>query len=695
MQNATNPELELAMGIAQTTGACLFLTGKAGTGKTTFLRKLREESPKRMVVVAPTGVAAMNAGGVTIHSLFQLPFGPIVPGQKVEVSKFTREKIQIIRTIDLLVIDEISMVRADVLDGVSDVLCRFRNKEKPFGGVQLLMIGDLQQLSPVARDEEWSLLREHYETPYFFSSKALQQIRYESIELVKVYRQSDAHFLHLLNQVRDNCMDAQCLLELNARYQPEFLKGNTEGYITLTTHNHQAQRINQAKLEALSNPSRIYPAIVEGDFGESLFPTDEQMELKEGAQVMFLRNDAQQRFFNGKIGCVESLHGDEILVRCDGDNSLVVVERVDWENVKYHVNEETKEIDSKILGTFKQYPLKLAWAITIHKSQGLTFEKAIIEAGASFAHGQVYVALSRCKTLDGMVLSSPLNLRSVILDATVKGYSSAMGERTPDASRVQGLQLQYQEELLRDLFDFSEFERHWNYATKIVREHERVLFGIGLAQLGEIHLTVRTAILEVGEKFKQQMRRLVLEHGGVEDNEALQLRVRKASLYFQQKVDEELEALKRISWKTDNKEVKKQLADPLEHTAQFFKYKSLSFVFCTHNAFHTKEYLHMRARALLESAAYKLKVIAKSSGDDLYSRLNGWRVRKAEEWGVEPYMVVPQTTMDELARKPPHSMDELAKIKGIGKKRVEEYGMEIVVLVRQYMEDNDRLGEKR
>jgi hypothetical protein len=694
MQESTNPELDLAFRIAQTTGASLFLTGKAGTGKTTFLRRLRDESPKRMVVVAPTGVAAMNAGGVTIHSLFQLPFGPIVPGQKVQVSKFTREKIQIIRTIDLLVIDEISMVRADVLDGLNDVLCRFRNKEKPFGGVQLLMIGDLQQLSPVARDEEWSLLRAHYETPYFFSSKALQFIPYESIELVKVYRQSDAHFLHLLNQVRDNSMDATCLQELNARYKPEFLQGNTDGYITLTSHNHQAQSINQAKLAALSSPTRTYSAIIEGDFNESIYPTEENMVLKEGAQVMFLRNDPQQRFFNGKIGCVESLHGDEIIVRCDGDHSLVVVERVDWENVKYQVSDETQEIESKILGTFQQYPLKLAWAITIHKSQGLTFEKAIVEAGSSFAHGQVYVALSRCKTLEGLVLSSPLHLRSVILDATVKGFATGMGERTPDDPMVYKLQLQYQEELLRDLFDFSEFDRHWNYATKIVREHERVLFGIGLAQLGEIHLAVRTGIQEVGTKFKNQMRNLVCEHGGVEVNDALQLRVRKASQYFQQKVDEQLEVLKHISWKTDNKEVKKQLTDPLEHTAQYFKYKSLSFVYCAHNAFHTKEYLYMRARALLESASYKLKAVAKVSADDLYSRLNTWRVRKAEEWGLEPYLVIPQKTMDELVRKPPQTVSELSKIKGIGKKRVDEYGAEIVKLVRQYLEDNDRLTVK-
>jgi len=690
MHASENPELDLALRLVESTGASLYLTGKAGTGKTTFLRNLRALSPKRMVVVAPTGVAAMNAGGVTIHSLFQLPFGPIVPGLQYEVSKFTRDKIKIIRTIDLLVIDEISMVRADVLDGLSEVLRKFRNKEKAFGGVQLLMIGDLQQLAPVVRDEDWSLLREHYETPYFFSSKALRQVAYESIELKNVYRQSDEHFVQLLNQVRDNKMDEACLQALNTRWLPHFLQGDTEGYITLTTHNSQAQSINQAKLAALDSSSRAYAAMIDGDFGESLFPTEDQLILKEGAQVMFLRNDAQQRYFNGKIGRVESLDNDEILVRCDGDNALVSVERTAWENTKYQVNEESKEIESKILGTFKQYPLKLAWAITIHKSQGLTFEKAIIEAGASFAHGQVYVALSRCKTLEGLVLSSPLLLRSVIHDATIKGYTHEMEARTPTAERVQSLQLQYHEDLLRDLFEFGEFVRNWNYAAKIVRENERVLLGISSTSIEETQFAVQQGIQDVGEKFKGQIHRLMVEQGCVETNEALQERVRKASAYFQVKAQEQLDALLKMSWKTDNKDLRKTLSAPLEQVAKYWKYKVLSFSYCAEKGFHCKEYLQVRAQALLESAEFKIKVTPKSSKDDLYSRLNAWRTRKSEEWGVEPYLILQQKTMDELVRKPPQTTDELIKIKGIGKKKISEFGREIILIVREYMEDNDR-----
>jgi hypothetical protein len=692
MQNSDNPELDLAMRIVESTGASLFLTGKAGTGKTTFLRKLRTQSPKRMVVVAPTGVAAMNAGGVTIHSLFQLPFGPIVPGHRYEVSRFTREKINIIRTIDLLVIDEISMVRADVLDGISDVLRRFRDPGKPFGGLQLLMIGDLHQLSPVVRDEDWTLLRGHYGTPYFFSSLALRQISFESVELQKVYRQSDASFLDLLNQVRDNCMDDACLLALNARYQPDFFQGQTEGYITLTTHNNQAQKINQSQLDLLPGHAETFPAAIEGEFAEANYPTEKNLVLKIGAQVMFLRNDSEgeKRYFNGKIGRVKSMNSEGIKVECDGDGSLVLVEPVDWENTKYQVNEETKEIESEILGTFKQYPLKLAWAITIHKSQGLTFEKAIIEASASFAHGQVYVALSRCKTLEGLVLSSPLHPGSVISDASVNGFSKSMGERLPNGDKLQSLQLQYQEDLLRDLFDFSQFVRHWGHVSKIVQENERVLRGIGLTNLGEIHLAVRINLLEVGNKFKAQLHRLVLDQARIEGNKAIEERVHKACAYFLEKVNEQLDVLENLSWRTDNKDVKKNLSAALEHVAQFWKYKSLCIIHPYHNGFRTKNYLSTRATALIDSSAFKLTVVTKSSGDDLHSRLIHWRSVKADQWGVEPHQVLPQNTLEELTRKAPQTMENLVKVKGFGKKKTAEFGREVILLVRKYMEDNGR-----
>lgn len=688
MLASANPEQDLAWKLIESTGASLFLTGKAGTGKTTFLRRLREQTPKRTVVVAPTGVAAMNAGGVTIHSLFQLPFGPIVPGQRYEVSRFNREKIQIIRTIDLLVIDEISMVRADVLDGLSDVLCRFRDRDRPFGGVQLLMIGDLQQLSPVARDEEWSLLREHYETPYFFSSKALQRLSYESVELKTVYRQSDALFLDLLNQVRENKLDSAGLAALNERHIPNFLSGDTTGYITLTTHNHQAQKINQTKLDELAGESRAYAALIEGDFAEALYPTDEPLLLKLGAQVMFLRNDSEQRYFNGKIGRVVEMGPEGVMVRCEGDNSLIPVERTAWENMKYQVNEESKEIEGKVLGTFEQLPLKLAWAITIHKSQGLTFEKAVIDAAASFAHGQVYVALSRCKTLEGLVLSSPLHLRSVIQDGTVQGYTQGMDARVPDSSRLKSLQLAFQEDLLRELFSFAEFWRFWNHAVKIVAENERILLGIAPSVLGTVQVQVQADLVEIGEKFRSQIHRLLAEHGSADSNEALQDRLKKACAYFLPKVFAQLDLLIDLVWRTDNKEVKKELSAVLEQMAQFWKYKSICYTHVSKTGFQSHAFLHMRACALLDSSAYKLKAVPKPKGDDLYTRLDVWRSAKAAHWGIEPHLVLAQKTLDELSRKCPKSVTELAKVKGIGKKKTEEFGAELIAVIALYLKES-------
>ncbi len=391
-----NSELALAWQFIENTGTHLFLTGKAGTGKTTFLRKLKRESPKRMVVIAPTGIAAINAGGVTIHSFFQIPFAPYVPessfstnGQATYRFRFGKEKINIIRSMDLLVIDEISMVRADLLDAVDEMLRRYRDRHKPFGGVQLLMIGDLQQLAPVVKDEEWQMLKKYYDTPYFFSSRALKQTEYCTIELKTVYRQSDRAFLDLLNRIRENHCDPQVLEALNRRYLPDFQPRKEEGYIRLVTHNYQAQRINNYELEQLPGRSYAFRATIDGKFPEYSYPTDELLELKKGAQVMFVKNDSsgEHRYYNGMIGEVTDLSADSIEVRAKDSTATFLLQEEEWANAKYVLDEESKEIVEDIEGTFRQFPLKLAWAITIHKSQGLTFERAIIDASSSFAHG--------------------------------------------------------------------------------------------------------------------------------------------------------------------------------------------------------------------------------------------------------------------------------------------------------------------
>ena len=425
-----NPELELAWKFIENTGTSLFLTGKAGTGKTTFLRKLQAESPKRMVVLAPTGIAAMNAGGITLHSFFQLPFAPHVPDASFQAGgdaayryRFSKEKISILRSIDLMVIDEISMVRADVLDAVDEVLQRYRRNSLPFGGVQLLMIGDLQQLAPVVKDEEWKLLSRYYRTPYFFSAQSLRGMDYFTIELTTVYRQRDNRFLDMLNSVREGRCDESVLAALNSRYLPGFNPPREKGYIRLVTHNYQAQRVNDRELERLPGRSSVFEAEVEGKFPEYLFPTEKILELKRGAQVMFVKNDSsgEHRYFNGTIGEVTEAGPGHVRVRCLQTGVELTVQPEEWSNTRYALNEETKEITEEVEGSFRQYPLKLAWAITIHKSQGLTFDRAIVDVGGSFAHGQTYVAAN--------VVKEAACLRK---DSTVIGDLKVSGRHTVD-----------------------------------------------------------------------------------------------------------------------------------------------------------------------------------------------------------------------------------------------------------------------
>jgi energy-coupling factor transporter ATP-binding protein EcfA2 len=475
MVDFKNPDQQIAYDFIKNTGDSIFLTGKAGTGKTTFLKRIKQLVPKRMVIVAPTGVAAINAGGVTIHSFFQLPFGPIVPHRYVQAEnkgfnkKFSSRKIKIINSLDLLIVDEISMVRADILDAMDDVLRTYRDRSRPFGGVQLLLIGDLQQLAPVVKNDESEILKNIYTSPFFFNSKALQITRFKTVELKKIYRQSDDKFINILNKVRDNRIDHAVLSHLNERYQPEFNPFEEEGFIVLTTHNSKADKINESQLTALETRERVYKAKVEGDFPKYSFPTNEALKLKIGAQVMFVRNDysPEKLYFNGKIGVVEELEDDTVFVRCDDDN-IIEVNPVEWTNIQYSINEKTKEIEEEEKGKFVQFPLKLAWAITIHKSQGLTFEKAVIDARSAFAHGQVYVALSRCKTYEGMVLSSSIQSNSIKCDRNVKGFVSDYQDNPPTIEELEKAKVLFIKETISELFDFES-------STKKITELSNVL----------------------------------------------------------------------------------------------------------------------------------------------------------------------------------------------------------------------------
>ncbi len=424
MTERGNFELDVARFIVEKTDMSLFLTGKAGTGKTTFLREVVRYTKKKCIVLAPTGIAAVNAGAMTIHSFFQFGLGPFVQGVIEPKSDFriNKSKLELIRHLQLLIIDEVSMVRADLMDHIDVELRRIRRNSKPFGGVQLLMIGDLQQLPPIAHGGEDELFRQYYKTLYFFSSAALKSMKYSCIELKNVYRQTDRHFIDILNHARNCTLTSQDISDLNARYIPGFSPKPEDGYIRLMTHNRQVDYVNETEMEELDSKPYTFVAAVTGTFPEESYPTADSLTLKKGAQVMFIKNDPERRFINGTLGEVKSIDKNSIAVRLAESGAIIDVEPMEWQNIRYQFDEESKEISSKQIGRFKQYPLKAAWAITVHKSQGLTFDKAIIDVHAAFSPGQAYVALSRCRTLDGLVLSSPVSASVFMRDNAVDAY---------------------------------------------------------------------------------------------------------------------------------------------------------------------------------------------------------------------------------------------------------------------------------
>ncbi|MFC2113810.1 helix-turn-helix domain-containing protein [Bacteroidota bacterium] len=713
MEMFQNTQLQLAFNFVQYTHRNVFLTGNAGTGKTTFLHNLKTQTYKRMVVVAPTGVAAINAGGVTIHSFFQMPFGPNVPVDNDEtpdlfeekksrisanIQKFNREKIRIIKSLDLLVIDEISMVRADLLDGIDEVLRRYKDRFKPFGGVQLLMIGDMHQLAPVVKTDEWEILRNYYDTVFFFSSIALQKTNYISVELTHIFRQSDKKFIDLLGKVRQNKLDIETLHELNKRYIPNFEKEEHEGYIILTTHNAKARDINELRLNMLDTESKTFYAETEGEFPEYSYPTEYELELKVGAQVMFIKNDINptKEYFNGKIGTLTGFEEDTIIVKCPDDEYPIEVNRLVWENIRYEINEETKEIKESVIGKFVQFPLKLAWAITIHKSQGLTFDKAIVDAKSAFAFGQVYVALSRCRSLEGMVLSSQLSQDSIKTDQNIFSFSQELEDNPPGEELLDQSKRAYQEMLLLELFDFKQIERRIGYLIKLLQEHAGNISPDLLTTCKDTLLKVKPDLIEITDKFIPRLKELAGHTNNVENNETLQERVKKAATYFSEKTDELLiSSFQSLEVDCDNRATKKVISEALDRLNEdiFVKHQCLNA--CS-NGFDTKNYLNIRGTASLDkkgkpgSAKKSTKRITSAIQHPiLYERLKKWRTKTAEEEDVPIYFVLPQKTLNAIVNTLPASVAEFRKIKGLGKKKLEKYGRMIYDFICEYRNEEN------
>ena len=551
MEQTTQHQAELAAKFINQTDRHVFLTGKAGTGKTTFLKHIIANTHKRAVVVAPTGIAAINAAGVTIHSFFQLPFGSFVPQSVNYTSPFNfkvndaqsiiknmqirENKRKLIRELELLIIDEVSMLRADLLDAM-DVVMRHikRQNHRPFGGIQILFIGDLLQLPPVTKDDEWRMLRNYYPSMYFFDAQALRNNPPLYIELEKIYRQDDKIFINLLNNLRNNTVTIADQELLNKYYKPDFKAASNEKYITLTTHNYKANNLNNQMLQKLNGKSFTFEAEIKNDFNEYLYPVEKDLVLKEGAQIMFIKNDpsGEQQFFNGKLGEIKSISDDEIWVKTEDSSNLIKVEKYEWQNNRYTLNEISNEIEEETIGSFTHYPIKLAWAITVHKSQGLTFDKAIIDVNEAFAPGQVYVALSRLRSLDGLVLTSRLNFSNLHVDQIISDYSNIKNKQGNLDDIANNEIKNYSQRYINDCFDFDFLIKSSKYyweqhqrddEDKSVKQKYAVWAG-GLYEKAN-------ALKDVSGKFRRQLQTMFAE-SDKDKYQHIKARVEAARDYF-------------------------------------------------------------------------------------------------------------------------------------------------------------------
>ena len=609
------------------------------------------------------------------------------------IRRFSKEKIQIIRSLDLLVIDEISMVRADLLDMVDAVLRYHRRNQQPFGGVQLLMLGDLHQLPPVAQSDSWQILEQHYQSVYFFSSQALAQTELVTIELQHIFRQSDPLFINLLNKVRDTRLDGASAAALNQRHRSNLASATHKGVITLTTHNAKADAINQKHLQALGAPVCSYRAEVAGDFPENAYPAPATLEFKVGAQVMFLRNDASgdQRYFNGKIGTITHISQQTIQVRCEGDNHTIDVEPVTWDNIKYTINEEKKELEQEVVGKFQQFPLKLAWAITIHKSQGLTFDKVVIDAAGAFASGQVYVALSRCRTLEGIVLTAPIPTNGIKTDPAILAFNEQVRQNPVSGERLEQAMADYEQRLLRECFDLQPLNGRLNYLMRLLQNNASVVQASGGKRLIDATATFSTQVLRVSERFKAQLQSLFEPGRRPSTHPHTMDRLRKASIWFGEQFSAVFgDWITRLSVETDNKELRRQISRAIENLQQDLAVKLAGIESCREQ-FSPDRYLHSLGSAQMGLSIKKAKPPAPPEYQEseiehveLFEQLKQWRAKVSEQEQVHRFQVMHQRVLIQLAIHLPRTSAELKTIRGVGKRTVQKYGDDLLALIMAY-----------
>jgi len=693
-----NQIFDLAYRFVTETNENIFLTGKAGTGKTTFLKYLKENCSKNIIVAAPTGVAAINAGGVTLHSLFQLPFDPFLPtsaskSQLLGKLKFNRQRQDLLRKMELLVIDEISMVRCDTMDAIDTILRSVRRKhDLPFGGVQLLCIGDLYQLPPVAKREELNILQQYYSSEFFFDSMVIKEQMPMLIELDKIYRQKGSSFVDILNKVRNNNMNADDFEDLHQRFYPHFRPSLEEKYITLTSHNNQADLINHRELQKLSNPSVTYEAIIENDFPEKSYPAEGSLVLKEGAQVMFLKNDVvSKRYFNGKIGLVKTLRQDEIIVECDGAD--IYVSQETWENSRYTLSRDDGKLEQETLGTFTQFPLRLAWAITIHKSQGLTFEKVMIDAGAAFSSGQVYVALSRCTSLDGIVLLSKIPSAAIYSNQNVIKGQQTLTPKGSLAERFAGARQIYTQQLLEEIFSFNEISTLVDVLHFRINEQKERLNKEALPWINDLKNNF-SADKSVGLKFISHIGSFMKEEPVIEKNVALRKRINAAAEHFLPKFLFCLEAVQNHPLLTEHRETASSINEFLNQLYVALHVQNYFLQYCK-EPFSVTSFLQHKikyAQPRINISCYasgKKQSFSDVPNAELFDTLKRWRDMVCEESGAPIYMVANQNALKEIAAYLPFTKKELMQISGFGKAKSEKYGDDILDVVKDYCDRNN------
>ncbi|MBL0356477.1 MAG: helix-turn-helix domain-containing protein [Chitinophagaceae bacterium] len=689
-----NEIFDLAYRFITETQESIFLTGKAGTGKTTFLKYLKENSSKNMVIAAPTGVAAINAGGVTLHSLFQLPLYPFLPteGNKLQLLqgiRYNKQRISLLRKIELLVIDEISMVRCDVLDAIDTILKSVRrNRNAAFGGVQLLFIGDLFQLPPVAKNEEWKILNQYYNSPFFFDSRAVKEQTPLLIELKTIYRQKEQSFVDLLNKVRNNQMDIDDYQELNERYIQNFHPALEDKYITLTSHNNQADNINMVKLQKLNAISYTYKARIEGEFPDNIYPAEAQMVLKEGTQVMFIKNDVgEKKYFNGKIGVIASLAKDKIMVNCDGEE--IEVREEAWDNVRYTLNRSDEKLEQHVLGRFFQYPLRLAWAITIHKSQGLTFDKVMIDAASAFSSGQVYVALSRCTSLGGIVLLSKIPPTAIYSNEHVVAAHSSLVPKGSLAERFQGARQVFTVQLLSEIFLMDELQRLFNWLRSVLEKSSEKLNDETITWIQQFAEQLRKE-KAIAQKFINHIPEFLQAEPVIENNQLLQKRIQDAAGYFLPLLQNMKQQLQQHPVVTEHKEAAAAVDEVLlELMATFIK--TIHMVQFCKESFTVTGYLKHKLnlaipRILISSYAANKKHAASSDipNAELFYTLKNWRDRLCNGQDLPIYFVANNNSLKEIAAYLPLTNQHLQQLSGFGKAKADKYGEEIIEMVQAY-----------